>query len=76
MTIKTKLLLIVSCITLQSFGQNATQKVFTSDIDKDKKLYLLNAEEIIRIFEIVGNDYPHKIEWKRDDKGNESLTVD
>ena len=33
MTIKTKLLLIVSCITLQSFGQNATQKVFTSDID-------------------------------------------
>lgn len=50
--------------------------IFTSDIDKDKRIYLLNAEEIIRIFKIVGNDYPHKIIWKRDDMGKESLTVD
>lgn len=49
--------------------------LFTSDIDKDKKLYLLTAAELISIFDLVGNDYPHQIRWERDEDGNESLVV-
>lgn len=50
--------------------------LFTSDIDKDKKLYLLTAKELVSIFELVGNDYPKKIVWERDESGNETLNVE
>lgn len=32
--------------------------LFTSDRDKDKKLYSLPIDLVINVFEIVGNDYP------------------
>ncbi len=39
--------------------------LFTSDIDKNKKLYTLSLEQLMRIFEAVGNDYVIKIEYKK-----------
>jgi len=57
-------------------GKGFAGILFSSDIDKDKKLYLLTVNELITIFELVGNDYPHQIKWERDEDGNESLAVD
>lgn len=37
--------------------------LFTSDSDKNKKLYTLTADEIINIFELVGNNDVTKLEW-------------
>lgn len=39
--------------------------LFTSDNDKDKKLYTLDSSEIIQMFEIVGNNDMTRLEWKR-----------
>lgn len=49
---------------------------FTSDTDRKSKLYYMRIEDVIRIFNIVGNDYPTSIEWhKGDATGNETLVV-
>jgi len=34
---------------------------FTSDTDKDKRIYSMKIDDVIDIFERVGNDYPTKI---------------
>ena len=39
--------------------------LFTSDSDKNKKLYTLPSDEIIRLFELVGNNDVTAIEWHR-----------
>ena len=36
--------------------------LFTSDIDKNKKIYYMNIDLVIKVFRIVGNDYPTYIE--------------
>ena len=36
--------------------------LFTSDIDKDKKIYYMDIDLVIKVFRIVGNDYPTYIE--------------
>lgn len=38
---------------------------FTSDSDKNKKLYSLTTDEIIDIFELVGNNNVTELEWYR-----------
>ena len=49
---------------------------FTSDIDRQSKIYYLDIDEVITIFERVGNDYPSHIEWQQDDgTGKEKTTV-
>jgi hypothetical protein len=39
---------------------------FSSDTDKDKKLYVLTVDQLVEIFERVGNDYPVQVNWKID----------
>jgi hypothetical protein len=49
---------------------------FTSDIDKDSKLYFLPVDRIIEIFQTVGNDDPTNIMWSKDPlTGKETLVV-
>lgn len=50
--------------------------MFTSDTDKNKRIYSLDIESVIEVFEIVGRDYPGNIEWSRDaDSGKETTKV-
>ncbi len=39
---------------------------FTSDSDKNKKLYYLSVDEIISIFTETGNNYVTEFTWKKD----------
>jgi len=39
--------------------------LFTSDTDKNKKLYTLTVEQIIKLFELVGNNHVNRIYWER-----------
>lgn len=39
--------------------------LFTSDSDKNKKLYTLSTDEIIGLFEFVGKNDVTKLEWHR-----------
>lgn len=39
---------------------------FTSDRDKESRLNFLSTDEIVRIFEVVGNDYPSGFKGWRD----------
>ena len=49
---------------------------FTSDIDKDEKLYFLSINQVIEIFQRVGNDDPVNIVWSKDAQtGEETLVV-
>ncbi len=48
---------------------------FTSDIDRKSKLYFLRVDEVIKIFEQVGNDYPSSIEWTKDEKTGTETTI-
>jgi hypothetical protein len=51
--------------------------LFTSDFDKDKKLYELKVENVVTIFALLGRDYPHTIHWQRDPHtSDETLEVD
>ena len=44
---------------------------FTSDTDKDKKLYFMDIDTVIHVFELVGHDNPTTIEWKRNPETSE-----
>ncbi len=49
---------------------------FTSDYEKDRKLFVIATDELVRIFELVGNDFPKEIHMKNDPQtGEGSLTV-
>ena len=48
---------------------------FTSDIDLQLKLYYMGIDEVIKIFEQVGNDYPSSIEWRKDDTTGKETTI-
>jgi hypothetical protein len=41
---------------------------FTSDQEKDRKLFLIDIDSVIEIFERVGENYPVAMEWRRDPK--------
>jgi len=49
--------------------------LFTSDTDKQRKLYSLEVDDVIRIFEHVGNDDPTKIHWQRNPTTGEEITI-
>lgn len=50
--------------------------LFTSDTDRNKKLYSMGIDTVIDVFELVGNDDPTTIEWHRDaDTGEETTKV-
>lgn len=49
--------------------------LFTSDTDKDKKLYSLELDEVINIFEQVGHDDPKEVKWEKDLVTGEEKTV-
>lgn len=50
--------------------------LFTSDYDKDARIYSLNIDQVINLFQSVGNDNPTEIRWMRDpDTGEESTIV-
>jgi len=49
--------------------------LFTSDIDKNKKLYMLSLDQLIKIFEVVGNDYVVKIEYKKCPETGKEFTI-
>jgi hypothetical protein len=49
--------------------------LFTSDLDKNKKLYSMTIEDVITIFERVGNDDPTDIQWQKHPDGKETLKI-
>lgn len=49
--------------------------LFTSDTDKDKRLYSLHIDRVIELFELVGNDDPTEVHWQRDPDTDEEITV-
>jgi hypothetical protein len=48
---------------------------FTSDTDKNSKLYFLSADQIVDIFESVGNDDPAEIHWSEDEQSGKETTI-
>ncbi|WP_166262198.1 hypothetical protein [Marinobacter salicampi] len=49
--------------------------LFTSDNDKDKRLYALHIDHLIEFFKSVGNDNPTEIRWERNQVTGEESTV-
>jgi len=48
---------------------------FNSDHDKDQRLYKISIHEVIRLFDMVGNDYPTSGSWAIDpESGEETFT--
>ena len=47
---------------------------FTSDRDKNKKIFFITVEVLVHILNLVGNDYPSKLKITRDSKTVEHLT--
>jgi len=47
---------------------------FTSDRDKNKKIFFITVEVLVHILNLVGNDYPSKLKITRDSKTGELLT--
>jgi len=49
---------------------------FTSDREKDRKLFSIDIDAVIEIFERVGGDYPSSMEWRRDpETGAETMKI-
>jgi hypothetical protein len=42
---------------------------FNSDKTKKKVLYIVDLKDVVKIFNIVGNDYPTESVWTRNDNG-------
>jgi hypothetical protein len=49
--------------------------LFTSDLDKNKKLYSMSIEDVIAVFERVGNDDPTDIQWEKHPGGKETVKI-
>jgi hypothetical protein len=47
--------------------------MFTSDIDKDKKLYTMQIDDVIAAFERVGKDGVTELHWHIDSKTGEDI---
>jgi hypothetical protein len=48
--------------------------LFTSDTDKNKKLYTLNIDQIIELFELVGNNNVTNVHWQKCPETGEEFT--
>jgi hypothetical protein len=49
--------------------------LFASDRDKDEKLYSMEIDDVLTVFERAGNDDPQHIEWLRHPNGSETTKV-
>jgi hypothetical protein len=49
--------------------------LFTSALDKNKKLFSMTIEDVIAVFERVGNDDPTDIQWVKHPGGKETLKI-
>lgn len=49
--------------------------LFTSDTDKDKRLYSFHIDRVIELFTLVGRDCPKHIQWRMDPETDEEATV-
>jgi hypothetical protein len=49
--------------------------LFASDIDKNKRLYAMKIDDVITLFERVGNDNPTDIHWSVTPTGEELTEV-
>lgn len=58
--------LVHSFIFILSGGDDGHGAFFTSDRDKDTRLNFISTDEIVRVFEVVGQDYPSGFEAWRD----------
>lgn len=58
--------IIHSFVFIGVFGENdyIEAVMFNSDRSKNNKLYSIDLNDIIKIFEVAGNDYPEHIEYK------------
>jgi hypothetical protein len=59
--------MVHSFIFILSGDDSGHGTFFTSDRDKDKRLNFITTDEIVRIFEVVGNDYPTLFHAWRDE---------
>jgi hypothetical protein len=48
--------------------------LLTSDTDKNKKLYTLNIDQIIELFELVGNNNVTNVHWQKCPETGEEFT--
>ncbi|MDO9420419.1 MAG: hypothetical protein Q7T66_07145 [Herminiimonas sp.] len=49
--------------------------LFTSDTDKDKRLYSMHIDKVIDLFTLVGNDNLSLIVWRQDPETGEESTI-
>lgn len=56
-------------------GHGLATFMFTSDIDRNKKLYSLSVDEVIQIFESFGSNYPRNIIWRIDPVTGDETTL-
>lgn len=68
--------MVHSFIFILSSDDNDHGAFFTSDRDKDTCLNFISTDEIIRIFEVVGQDYPSSFHaWRDNETGEMKWTV-
>jgi len=49
---------------------------FTSDNDKDKKIYAVDIDSVVSIYKAVGNDYPTSMHWSKNiETGKEQYKI-
>lgn len=48
---------------------------FTSDTDKNSKLYFLAIDRLVDVFERIGKNAPRSIHWSKDDLSGEEITT-
>ena len=58
--------MVHSFIFILSGDDDGNGAFFTSDRDKETRLNFVSTEEIVRVFETVGNDYPNSFHAWRD----------
>lgn len=68
--------MVHSFIFVLSGNDDGHGAFFTSDRDKEARLNFLSTEEIVRIFQTVGNDYPSGFQaWRDKDSGEMKWSV-
>ena len=68
--------IIHSFVFMSDFGEQGLAGIlFSSDTDKNKKLYAMKIDDVITLFERVGNDNPTHIHWSVTPTGEELTEV-
>lgn len=56
-------------VGIPAFEGNVSGDFFTSDRDKEKRLYFVPADETVALFRAVGSDYPDFVTWRDEATG-------